>query len=98
MDCGTALPEEANSLGAIHSPHATHHFFLRQCPDSASVALAVPLDITFTYRIPADATPVVGGRVLVPFRQKRMSGIVVEVHDRAPSVTTARHSDPARPR
>jgi hypothetical protein len=28
--------------------------------------------------------PVVGGRVLVPFRQQRMSGIVVELHDRPP--------------
>jgi hypothetical protein len=29
---------------------------------------------------------VVGGRVLVPFRQQRMTGIVVELHDRKPSV------------
>jgi primosomal protein N' (replication factor Y) len=57
-------------------------------PEFCDVALPVPLDMAFTYRIPADAMPVVGGRVLVPFRQKRMSGIVVEVHDRAPSVTT----------
>jgi primosomal protein N' (replication factor Y) len=32
--------------------------------------------------------PVVGGRVLVPFRQQRMTGIVVELHDREPSVRT----------
>src|ERR1700731_3462863 len=32
--------------------------------------------------------PVVGGRVLVPFRQQRMTGIVVELHDRKPSVRT----------
>src|SRR5438876_8021999 len=30
--------------------------------------------------------PVVGGRVLVPYRQRRMPGIVVELHDRAPKV------------
>ncbi len=30
----------------------------------------------------------VGGRVLIPFRQQRMAGIVVELHDREPSVTT----------
>jgi primosomal protein N' (replication factor Y) len=30
---------------------------------------------------------VVGGRVLVPFRQQRLTGIVVELHDRKPSVT-----------
>src|ERR1022692_58105 len=45
-------------------------------------------DIVFPYRVPADATPVVGARVLVPFRQQRMTGIVVELHDRKPSVTT----------
>src|SRR6202050_5142022 len=52
------------------------------------VALPVPLDMVFTYRAPAEAVPVVGGRVLVPFRQQRMTGIVVELHDRAPSVKT----------
>jgi primosomal protein N' (replication factor Y) len=52
------------------------------------VALAVPLDMAFTYRVPAGMAPVVGGRVLVPFRQQRMSGIVVELHDRKPSVQT----------
>ncbi len=54
---------------------------------STDVALPVPLDMVFTYRVPADATPVVGGRVLVPFRQQRLTGIVVELHDRKPSVT-----------
>ena len=57
-------------------------------PEYCDVALSVPLDMVFTYRVPADATPVVGGRVLVPFRQKRLTGIVVELHDRVPSVTT----------
>jgi primosomal protein N' (replication factor Y) len=57
-------------------------------PEFCDVALPVPLDMAFTYRIPPEATPVVGGRVLVPFRQQRMSGIVVELHDRKPSVVT----------
>ncbi len=57
-------------------------------PEFCDVALPVPLDMAFTYRVPADAEPVVGGRVLVPFRQQRMMGIVVEVHDRKPEVTT----------
>jgi primosomal protein N' (replication factor Y) (superfamily II helicase) len=57
-------------------------------PEFCDVALPVPLDIVFTYRIPAEAEPVVGGRVLVPFRQKRMTGIVVELHDRKPTVET----------
>ena len=56
-------------------------------PEFCDVAVPVPLDMVFTYRIPADATPVVGGRILVPFRQQRMTGIVVELHDRKPSVT-----------
>ena len=30
--------------------------------------------------------PVIGGRVLVPFRQQRMSGIVVDLHDCPPTV------------
>jgi primosomal protein N' (replication factor Y) len=56
-------------------------------PEFCDVAVPVPLDMVFTYRVPADATPVVGGRVLVPFRQQRTTGIVVELHDRKPSVT-----------
>src|SRR6202043_1687315 len=57
-------------------------------PEFCDVAVPVPLDMVFTYRVPADAAPVVGGRVLVPFRQLRMTGIVVELHDRKTSVTT----------
>ena len=51
------------------------------------VALPVPLDMAFTYAVPPGMEPVVGGRVLVPFRNQRMSGVVVELHDRAPGVT-----------
>ena len=57
-------------------------------PEFCDVAVPVPLDMAFTYRVPAEATPVVGGRVLVPFRQQRMMGIVVDLHDRKPNVTT----------
>jgi primosomal protein N' (replication factor Y) len=57
-------------------------------PEYCDVALPVPLDMFFTYRAPAEATPVVGGRVLVPFRQQCLTGIVVELHDRKPSVAT----------
>src|SRR5258706_5104198 len=57
-------------------------------PEYCDVALPVPLDMVFSYRVPAEATPVVGGRVLVPFRQQRLTGIVVELHDREPSVKT----------
>jgi len=57
-------------------------------PVFCDVALALPLDMAFTYRVPPEAMPVVGGRVLVPFRQQRMSGVVVALHDRKPSVAT----------
>jgi primosomal protein N' (replication factor Y) len=52
------------------------------------VALPVPLDMAFSYHVPDGMEPSVGGRVLVPFRQQRMSGIVVDLHDRKPSVQT----------
>jgi len=55
-------------------------------PLLCDVALAVPLDLVFTYAIPPGMEPVVGGRVLVPFRQQRLSGVVVELHDRPPQV------------
>jgi len=55
-------------------------------PEFCDVALPVPLDMAFTYRIDNGSLPVVGGRVLVPFRQQRLSGIVVGLHDRAPTV------------
>ena len=57
-------------------------------PVYCDVALPVPLDMVFTYSVPPGAQPVVGGRVLVPFRQQRLSGIVVELHDRKPRVAT----------
>ncbi len=57
-------------------------------PEFCDVALPVPLDMVFTYRVGAEVTPLVGGRVLVPFRQQRLTGIVLELHDRKPSVAT----------
>jgi len=57
-------------------------------PEFCDVAVPVPMDMAFTYRVSADSMPVVGGRVLVPFRQQRMMGIVVDLHDRKPNVTT----------
>jgi primosomal protein N' (replication factor Y) (superfamily II helicase) len=47
------------------------------------VAVPVPLDATFTYRV-GETEPVVGGRVLVPFRAERMVGVVTKLHDNAP--------------
>jgi primosomal protein N' (replication factor Y) len=55
-------------------------------PEFCDIALPVPLDTVFTYRVPDGMQPMVGGRVLAPFRQQRMSGIVTELHDRPPKV------------
>jgi primosomal protein N' (replication factor Y) len=57
-------------------------------PEFCDVALPVPLDTAFSYHVPDGMEPTVGGRVLVPFRQQRMSGIVVDLHNRKPTVQT----------
>src|ERR1700720_4683696 len=73
-------------------PSVTMPKSLRKTPapplmaEFCDVALPLPLDIVFTYGIPAEMEPVVGGRVLVPFRQQRMSGVVMDLHDRKPKV------------
>src|SRR3954462_9146608 len=54
-------------------------------PAYCDVALPVPLDAVFTYRV-GEHVPVIGGRVLVPFREKRLPGIVVELHDREQTI------------
>jgi primosomal protein N' (replication factor Y) len=54
-------------------------------PQFCDVALPVPLETTFTYRLDGDV-PVIGGRVLVPFREKRLPGVVVGLHDNAPTM------------
>jgi primosomal protein N' (replication factor Y) (superfamily II helicase) len=64
----------------------SREIIIQSMPEFCDVAVPVPLDMVFSYRVPAEAAPVVGGRVLVPFRQQRMTGIVVELHDRKPSV------------
>jgi len=55
-------------------------------PEFCDVALPVPLDAVFTYGVPDGMLPVIGGRVLVPFRQRRMSGVVTDLHGRKPRV------------
>ena len=56
-------------------------------PAFCDVAQPVPLDQTFTYAVDG-AEPVVGGRVLVPFRNLRLSGVVTALHDTKPRVAT----------
>src|SRR5579859_4376699 len=55
-------------------------------PEFCDVAVPGPFEGSFTYRIPQGMEPVVGGRVLVPFRQQRLSGVVTGIHDRPPKV------------
>jgi len=55
-------------------------------PPFCDVALPVPVDSLFTYRVPDSMQPIVGGRVLVPFRQQRLSGIVIKLHDCVPNL------------
>ncbi|HTZ96800.1 MAG TPA: primosomal protein N' [Terriglobales bacterium] len=55
-------------------------------PEFCDVALPVPLDVVFTYALPEGMQPVVGGRVLVPFRKQRLSGVVTSLHDSPPKV------------
>lgn len=62
-------------------------------PRFCDVAVPVPLDAVFTYRIPENPPePVIGGRIIVPFREKRLCGIVTELHDREPKFATRRLS------
>lgn len=54
-------------------------------PAYCDVALPVPLDRAFTYAI-EQAIPAVGARVLVPFRNEKLAGIVLRIHDDPPAV------------
>jgi len=62
-------------------------------PQFCDVGVPVPLDAVFTYRIPENSPPpCVGGRVIVPFREKRLCGVVTELHDREPKFQVRRLS------
>jgi primosomal protein N' (replication factor Y) (superfamily II helicase) len=56
------------------------------------VALPVPLRSVFTYAVPEafDGEDLVGRRVLVPFRNRPMVGVVLAATDRAPNVKRIR--------
>ena len=49
------------------------------------VVVPVPLDAAFTYSIPGALRPVVGGRVVVPFRNEKLIGIVTRSAQRSAS-------------
>ena len=57
-------------------------------PEFCDVAVPVPLHMVLTYRVPEGAAPASGSRVIVTFRQQRLAGVITELHDRAPTVTT----------
>ncbi len=50
------------------------------------VAVPVPLDAHYTYRIDPLHPPPLGGRVIVPFRSEKLIGIVTRLHDDPPPV------------
>ncbi len=54
------------------------------------VVLPVPIDRAFTYKLQGDGLPAfdppVGGRVVVPFRNEKLIGVVTRLHDEAPAV------------
>ena len=50
------------------------------------VVLPVPLDRAFTYKLKGNEDPPIGGRVVVPFRQEKLIGVVTRLHDEAPPV------------
>ena len=54
------------------------------------VALPVPLDRTFTYAVREGQLPVRGARVIVPFRNEKLIGVVTGVSDAAPTDFEAR--------
>jgi primosomal protein N' (replication factor Y) len=57
-----------------------------------NVALPVPLRTTFTYGVPESLREIVqpGARVLVPFRNKSLVGVVTELTEQAPANTKIR--------
>ncbi|HEX8925834.1 MAG TPA: primosomal protein N', partial [Terriglobales bacterium] len=71
----------------LFSPHAGAS--AHATPAYCDVALPVPLEATFTYEI-GDVAPVIGGRVIVPFRTTKLSGIVTRLHDDKPEFKVKR--------
>src|ERR1700744_344025 len=57
-----------------------------QMPAFCDVVVPVPLDAHFTYRIDASHPPPLGGRVIVPFRNEKMIGVVTRLHNEPPPV------------
>jgi primosomal protein N' (replication factor Y) len=54
-------------------------------PACCEVALPVPLDRTFTYAVREDQLPRRGARVIAPFRNEKLIGVVTAVNVQAPA-------------
>ena len=59
-------------------------------PAYCEVALPVPLDRTFTYSVPEHLFAQRGARVVAPFRNEKLIGVVIGVSDKAPEDFQAR--------
>jgi primosomal protein N' (replication factor Y) len=59
-------------------------------PAYCEVALPVPLDHTFTYAIRQDQAPRRGARVIVPFRNEKLIGVVTGLNAKAPAEVEVR--------
>ncbi len=60
-------------------------------PAYCEVALPVPLDHTFTYAIRVGQSPQRGARVIVPFRNEKLIGVVTAVDAKAPAEVEVRY-------
>src|SRR5690242_9452219 len=75
--------------------HSSALLKYRHMPRYLEVALPVPLRSTFTYAVPASMNgsghgSLVGHRVVVPFRNRAMLGVVLAETDRAPEAAKIR--------
>jgi primosomal protein N' (replication factor Y) len=59
-------------------------------PAYCEVALPVPLDRVFTYAVRQEQLPLRGARVIAPFRNEKLIGVVTGLSDQAPAEFEAR--------
>ena len=88
---GVSVARSAAEKGSMARPQAGHGRagIGRSFPLMSifcDVVLPVPLDRAFTYKLKGEDDPPVGGRVVVPFRNEKLIGVVTRLHDEAPPV------------
>jgi primosomal protein N' len=64
-------------------------------PAYCEIALPVPLDRVFTYAVCAGQQPRRGARVIVPFRNEKLIGVVTALHAKLPADFEARYIEAA---